>query len=51
MIKQRNPELTVSRQCELLGLPTSTYYYEKKPMSDYNRYLVFRNFNICILRI
>ncbi len=39
MIKQRNPELTVSRQCELLGLPTSTYYYEKKPMSDYNRYL------------
>jgi putative transposase len=40
MISQtRHPKLTVSRQCELLGLPTSTYYYEKKPMSDYNRYL------------
>ena len=39
MIKHQHPELTVTRQCELLELPTSTYYYEKKPMSDYNRYL------------
>lgn len=39
MIKQQHPELTVSRQCELLDLSTSTYYYNKKPMSDYNRYL------------
>lgn len=39
MINQQHPELTVSRQCELLELPRASYYYEKKPMSDYNRYL------------
>ena len=39
MINQQHPELTVSRQCALLELPRASYYYEKKPMSDYNRYL------------
>lgn len=39
MINQQHPELTVSRQCELLELPRASYYYKKKPMSDYNRYL------------
>ena len=33
MINQQHPELTVSRQCELLELPRASYYYEKKPMS------------------
>lgn len=39
MINHQHPELTVSKQCELLELPRASYYYEKKPMSDYNRYL------------
>ena len=39
MIETHHPELTVNRQCELLDLATSTYYYQKKPLSQYNQLL------------
>ena len=29
-------ELSIRQQCELLGLPTSTYYYQPRPESDEN---------------
>lgn len=39
MIERNHSKLTLSRQCELLNLAPSVYYYKKKPMSEYNRYL------------
>lgn len=33
MIEPAHPKLTVSRQCELLGLPRSSFYYEPRPVS------------------
>jgi putative transposase len=32
MIDGNHPQISTSRQCELLGLPRSTYYHEPKPM-------------------
>ena len=39
MIEPNHPELTVSRQLELVELVPSTYHYKKKPMSAYNQFL------------
>jgi putative transposase len=36
MIDSRHPQLTVTRQCQLLGLPRSTYYHVPVPESDEN---------------
>jgi len=33
MIEPVHPKLSVTRQCELLGLPRSSFYYEPKPVS------------------
>lgn len=33
MIEPDHPTLTVTRQCELLGLPRSSFYYEPRPVS------------------
>ncbi len=32
MIDRNHPRISTARQCELLGLPRSTYYHEPKPM-------------------
>ncbi|WP_255111348.1 IS3 family transposase, partial [Synechococcus sp. RedBA-s] len=34
MVDHDHPELTVSRQCELLGLPRSTLYYKPVPVNE-----------------
>ncbi len=34
MIEPGNAELTVSRQCELLGMSRSGYYYRPQPVSE-----------------
>lgn len=39
MIEKDNKDLSIERQCELLGLSRSCYYYEPKPESDYNKML------------
>lgn len=31
LIDSHRPSLSVARQCELLGLPRSSYYYEPAP--------------------
>ena len=36
MIERTNPQLSVSRQCELLGIARSTVYYEPKAESEEN---------------
>lgn len=36
MIEPKHPMLTVTRQCELLGLPRASFYYEPAPESDEN---------------
>jgi putative transposase len=36
MIEPRHPKLSVVRQCELLELPRSSYYYRPGPASDEN---------------
>jgi putative transposase len=41
-IDPRHPELRVQRQCELLGLPRSTYYYQPRPASAENLRLLRR---------
>ncbi|NGX37606.1 MAG: hypothetical protein K1000chlam2_00763, partial [Chlamydiae bacterium] len=28
IIRPRDPDFTIERQCDLVGLPRSTYYYE-----------------------
>ena len=35
-----NPKLPISRQCELIGLPRSSYYYEAEEESEYNLLLM-----------
>jgi putative transposase len=41
-IDPRHPDLSVQRQCELLGLPRSTYYYRPQPESAENLRLLRR---------
>lgn len=40
MIEPEHPGLTVKQQCELLGLPRSTYYHDPLPESDENERLM-----------
>lgn len=40
MIEKENTEINVKRQCELVGLNRSTFYYEKKSESAYNLLLM-----------
>lgn len=35
-IDPRHPQLTILQQCDLLGLPRSTYYYQPRPESEEN---------------
>ncbi len=35
-----NPQITISRQCELIGLSRSSYYYEGAAESEYNLLLM-----------
>ncbi len=37
MIEPMNPEIPIYRQCELLGLERSSYYYEPAGESEYNQ--------------
>jgi putative transposase len=41
-IDPHHPELSVQRQCELLGLPRSTFYYQPRPESAENLQLLRR---------
>jgi len=34
LVDSNHPELSVSRQCELLGLPRSTHYYRPTPVGE-----------------
>ena len=36
MIESDHPTLSISRQCELVGLSRSAYYYEPVPESEEN---------------
>ena len=36
MIEPRNPKIPIYRQCELIGLPSSSYYYEARKEREYN---------------
>jgi putative transposase len=36
MIEPGHPELSIQRQCDLVGLPRSTFYYEPRPVSARN---------------
>ena len=36
MIEQRNPKLSVQRQCSILDISRSGYYYKPVPLSDFN---------------
>ena len=40
MIEPDHPSLSVRRQCDLLGLPRSSYYYQPTPESDQNLHLM-----------
>jgi len=40
MIEPLNPLIPVYRQCELIGLPRSSYYYEARKESEYNLLLM-----------
>ena len=40
MIESAHKEITVSRQCELLGLPRASYYYEPNRDDRYNELLM-----------
>ena len=40
MIEPMNPLIPVYRQCELIGLPRSSYYYEAREESEYNLLLM-----------
>jgi putative transposase len=40
LIERTNPQLSVSRQCELLGIPRFTVYYEPKGESEENKGLM-----------
>ena len=36
LIEKNNSEISICRQCELLGIARSSYYYEPSKESDYN---------------
>ena len=36
LIESRHGRISAARQCALLGLPRSSYYYEARPESEYN---------------
>jgi len=40
MIEPMNPKIPIYRQCELVGLPRSSYYYEAGKESEYNLLLM-----------
>lgn len=40
MIGRANEALSISRQCDLLGVPRSTYYYDPIPETEYNLMLM-----------
>lgn len=40
LIEPMNPRLPISRQCELIGLPRSSYYYAAEEESEYNLLLM-----------
>jgi putative transposase len=40
MIEPEHPKLPVTEQCQLLGLPRSSYYHELLPESDDNHRLM-----------
>jgi len=40
MIEPMNPLIPVYRQCELIGLPRSSYYYEERKEREYNLLLM-----------
>jgi putative transposase len=40
MVEPKNPDIAIYRQCELIGLPRSSYYYETQGESDYNLHLM-----------
>lgn len=42
MIDAKNPELSVRRQCKLLSLNRSSFYYDPRPESDLNERLMRR---------
>jgi len=39
-IDPNNKDLSIAKQCELLGLARSSYYYNPKPYSDYDLFLM-----------
>jgi len=40
LIDPNNPEISISLQCELLGLSSSTYYYQPRDMGSFNLMLM-----------
>ncbi len=42
MIERANPTLSIARQCRLLSLPRSTFYYRAKDESEANLALMRR---------
>jgi putative transposase len=40
LIEPAHPDLSVLRQCQLLALPRSSYYYEAQGESEYNHWLM-----------
>jgi len=36
MVETGHSSLTIARQCEILNIPRSSFYYEPKPLSDYD---------------
>ena len=40
LIEPNHPQLSIARQCELLGLARSSYYYEPMPESEENLLLM-----------
>lgn len=40
LIEPRHSELSIARQCELLGIARSTYYYQPAKESEYNLLLM-----------
>ncbi len=39
-IEAQHPKISIERQCELIGLNRSSYYYQPRRESDYNEYLM-----------
>ena len=40
MIEPAHPQMSIARQCDLVGLPRSTYYYQTQGESAENLYLM-----------